>query len=195
ALARLLGTKLPVLAKAPWVEDDDPYDLIAEAMGSDLEENLPFLRQGLTSRAWTVRDANVSRASTLMATWRHTPPLLVPELVPLLADGTTTVRARAVSVVVNNGWPALDPALDALAEALTDAGTRVDIDQVQPRPQPNVRDPDAKVFVAALTALAERGDVRALDGIRRLLRSNALALPWGPALAGMASYAGDLLLD
>ncbi len=193
-LARSLGRKLPVLAKALWVEDD-PYDLLAEAMGTDLGENVPFLREALTSRSSSVRDAGVSRASTLMFQWRHTPPLLVPELVPSLADGTPAVRAHAVSVVVDNGWPALDAAVDALAQALADAGTRVDLDRVQQRPQLSVRDPDERIVVVALTALAERGDVRALDGVRRLLRSNALALSWDPVLAGLAAHAGELMPD
>jgi hypothetical protein len=100
-----------------------------------------------------------------------------------------------VSAVSDNGWPALDAAVDALARALADAGTRVDLDQGPERPQVTVRDPDERILVVVLTAFAERGDVRAVDGVRRLLRSNALALSWNPVLAGLAAHAEELLPD
>jgi HEAT repeat protein len=193
-LARSLGVKLPVLAEALWVEAD-PDGLIAEAMGTDLGENLPFLHEALASRSWSVRDSAVSRASQLMFDWRHAPPLVVPALVPALADRTPKVRAHAVRVVVTNGWPALALAVDALAGVLADACARVDLDRVERRPQPNVHEPDQQVVVAALEALAEWGDVRTLDAVRRLLRSNALALSWSRVLAGLGGYADDLLPD
>jgi HEAT repeat protein len=193
-LARSLGAKLPVLAEALWVEDD-PDDLIAEAMGTDLGENLPLVREALGSRSWSVRDSAVSRASQLMFAWRHVPPLLVPALVPLLADRVPKVRSHTVAVVVDNGWPVLDLAVDALAEALADACARVDLDRVERRPQPSVHEPHARVVVGALAALAERGDARTLDPVRRLLRSNAVRLAWSRVLAGLGGYADALLPD
>jgi hypothetical protein len=187
-----LGRDLPVLDDLPVV-DDDTFGFISAALGTDLGESLPYLVEALRSPSWQTRDSAVSRGSELMATWRHAPPVVVPVLLPVLADRTARVRAHAADVLNHNSGASLALAADALAGVLADVVTRVDLDRVTARPARHPKEPDERLVAASVEGLAAAGDARAVEPAGRLLRSNAVALDWRVALEGLRGHAAVVL--
>jgi HEAT repeat protein len=187
-----LGRDLPVLDDLPVV-DRDIFEYVSAAVGTDLDETLPHLTQALRSGSWQTRHAAISQGGVLMQTWRSASPALVPVLLPMLADRTARVRVRAAEVLSRDSGRSLALVTDALAEALADVSTRVDLDRMTAGSARRVEEPDTWLAAAAVEGLAAAGDARAVEPAVRSLRSNALILHWGVALQGLRQHATAVL--